>query len=55
MMGALFLKECRKIAKSLVYYVYLAAFVLFITGQMSDVEWTEQLSEPQPGQERYGY
>ena len=55
MMGALFLKECRKIAKSLVYYVYLAAFVLFITGQMSDVEWTEQLSEPQPGQESYGY
>ena len=54
-MGALFLKECRKIAKSLVYYVYLAAFVLFITGQMSDVEWTEQLSEPQPGQESYGY
>lgn len=55
MMGALFLKECRKIGKSLVYYVYLAAFVLFITGQMSDVEWTEQLSEPQPGQESYGY
>lgn len=55
MIGALFLKECRKIAKSLVYYVYLAAFVLFITGQMSDVEWTEQLSEPQPGQESYGY
>ena len=55
MIGALFLKECRKIAKSLVYYVYLATFVLFITGQMSDVEWTEQLSEPQPGQESYGY
>lgn len=55
MMGALFLKECRKIAKSLVYYVYLAAFVLFITGQMGDVEWADQLSEPQPGQEDYGY
>ncbi len=55
MIGALFLKECRKIAKSLVYYVYLVAFVLFITGQMSDVEWVDQLSEPQPGQESYGY
>ena len=55
MMGALFLKECRKIAKSLVYYVYLVAFVLFITGQMSEVEWTDRLSEPEPGQESYGY
>lgn len=55
MIGALFLKECRKIAKSLVYYVYLAAFVLFITGQMSDEEWVDLLSEPQPGQESYGY
>lgn len=55
MMGALFLKECRKIAKSLVYYVYLVAFVLFITGQMSDVEWVDRLSEPEPGQESYGY
>lgn len=54
-MGALFLKECRKIAKSLVYYIYLAAFVLFITGQMSEVEWADRLSEPQPGQESYGY
>lgn len=55
MIGALFLKECRKIAKSLVYYVYLAAFVLFITGQMSDEEWVDLLSEPKPGQESYGY
>lgn len=54
-MGALFLKECKKIAKSLVYYVYLAVFVLFITGQMSDVEWADRLSEPKPGQESYGY
>lgn len=53
-MGALFLKECRKIAKSLAYYVYLATFVLFITGQMSDVEWMERLTEPEPGQESYG-
>lgn len=53
-MGALFLKECRKIAKSLVYYVYLAAFVLFITSQMSDGEWVDQLTEPEPGQESYG-
>lgn len=55
MMGALFLKECRKIAKSLVYYIYLAAFVLFITGQMGDVDWVDELSEPEPGQESYGY
>lgn len=54
MMGALFLKECRKIAKSLVYYVYLAAFVLFITGQMGDVDWVDRLTEPEPGQESYG-
>lgn len=54
MMGALFLKECRKIAKSLVYYVYLVVFVVFITGQMSEVEWVERLSCPEPGQESYG-
>ena len=52
-MGALFLKECRKIAKSLVYYVYLVALVLFITGQISVVEWVDRMTGPQPGKDSY--
>lgn len=54
-MGTLFLKECRQILKSLVYYIFLVVFVLDITSQMKGAEWMNALKEPQPGQEDYGY
>lgn len=53
MFGVLFLKECRQVLKSLVYYIYVVVFVLFITSQMSS-EGEEGLQEPMPGQSYYG-
>ncbi|NBJ93060.1 ABC transporter permease [Parablautia muri] len=53
MFGALFLKECRQVLKSLVYYIYVVVFVLFINSQMSS-ESVEELQEPVPGQTYYG-
>ena len=55
MMWTLFCKECKQVLKSLVYYIYLVAYVLFITSQMGGSEWINELKEPQPGQENYGY
>lgn len=51
MFGTLFIKECRQVLKSLVYYIYLVIFVLFITSQMSG---EDELREPQPGWSYYG-
>lgn len=51
MSGTLFIKECRQVLKSLVYYIYLVIFVLFITSQMSG---EDELREPQPGWSYYG-
>lgn len=53
MFGVLFLKECKQVLKSLVYYIYVVVFVLFITSQMSS-EGFEKLQKPQPGQSYYG-
>ena len=53
MLGVLFLKECRQVLKSLVYYIYVVVFVLFITSQMNS-EGSERLQEPMPGQSYYG-
>lgn len=53
MFGVLFLKECRQVLKSLVYYIYVVVFVLFMTSQMSDESWAG-LQEPVPGQDYYG-
>lgn len=53
MFGVLFLKECRQVLKSLVYYIYVVVFVLFMTSQMSS-EGYENLQEPVPGQAYYG-
>lgn len=53
-MEALILKECRQTLKSLIYYIYLVAFVLFITSQMSSSDWISKLDKPMPGQEDYG-
>lgn len=55
MIGTLFVKECRQILKSLVYYIYLVIFVIFITSQMSGTEWISELDEPKPGRQDYGY
>lgn len=53
MFGALFWKECRQVLKSLVYYIYVVVFVLFMTSQMSS-EGYAKLQEPVPGQSYYG-
>lgn len=48
-------KECKQIVKSLVYYLYLVILILFLTSQLTDGDWSGQLSEPKPGQENYGF
>jgi len=53
MFGTLFAKECKQILKSMVYYIYVVVFVLFLSGQLGG-ELTEGLEKPQPGQESYG-
>ena len=53
MFGTLFLKECKQILKSMVYYIYVVVFVMFLTSQLSG-EITQKLEKPQPGQESYG-
>ena len=53
MFVTLFLKECRQTLRSLVYYIYVVVFVLFVTSQMSS-EKVESLQEPVPGQSYYG-
>lgn len=54
MFFSLFLKECKQILKSLVFYIYLIIFILFITSQMGTVASTFE-GTPQPGQEYYGW
>lgn len=53
MFGVLFLKECKQVLKSLVYFIYVVVFVLFITGQMSS-DSAARLQAPVPGQANYG-
>lgn len=48
----LFTKECRQILSSLVFYIYIVLFVLFMASQMNEVD---VVSMPEPGQEDYGY
>ena len=40
--------------KSMVYYIYVVVFVMFLTSQLSG-EMTERMEQPQPGQENYGF
>lgn len=54
MFAALFKTECGQILKSLVYYIYVVIFVLFLTSQMGDSEWVDAVQKPQPEQEYYG-
>jgi hypothetical protein len=51
MFFTLFLKECKQILKSLVYYIFIVLFVLDMVGQMSG---GEVIKEPQAGEEIYG-
>jgi len=53
MFGTMFLKECRQILRSMVYYIYVVVFVMFLTSQLSG-ELTERMEQPQPGQLSYG-
>lgn len=53
MFGTLFAKECKQILKSMVYYIYVVVFVMFLSSQLGE-GLTEGLEKPQPGQESYG-
>lgn len=53
MFGTLFAKECKQILKSMVYYIYVVVFVLFLSSQLG-AGLTDRLEKPQPGQESYG-
>lgn len=53
MFGTLFLKECKQILKSMVYYIYVVVFILFLTSQLSG-ELTDRMVRPQPEQDSYG-
>lgn len=48
----LFTKECRQILSSLVFYIYIVLFVLFMASQMNEID---VVSMPEPGQQDYGY
>ena len=53
MFGTLVLKECKQILKSMVYYIYVVVFVLFLTSQLG-IELVDNIKQPEPGQENYG-
>lgn len=53
MFGALFLKECKQVLKSMVYYIYVVAFVLFLSSQLGE-ELTDRMEKPEPGKGNYG-
>lgn len=52
MFGTLFLKECKQILKSLVYYIYVIVLIFFLTSQMS-AESANKLEKPKEGQDYY--
>lgn len=53
MFGALFIKECKQILKSLVYYIYVIILILFLTSQMSG-ESVYDVEKPEKNQDYYG-
>lgn len=53
MFGALFVKECKQILKSMVYYIYVAVFMIFLSSQLSG-DLTDRMEKPLPDQEGYG-
>lgn len=52
MFVTLFLKECRQLGKSIVYYAFLACLILFCLSQLGESDYS--LEKPQPGQADYG-
>lgn len=53
MFGALFAKECKQILKSMVYYLYVVVFAMFVSSQLNGGA-VEKMAEPVPGQGSYG-
>ncbi len=53
MFQTLFLKESKQIVRSIVYYIYVVVFVMFLSSQLGS-ELTERMEKPEPGQESYG-
>lgn len=54
MFGTLFAKECKQIAKSLVFWIYVLILALFLSSQLKDSDWVADSQKPEPGQESYG-
>lgn len=52
MFGALFLKECKQVSKSITYYIFVACMVVFIVSQMGEFAG---VNEPKKGLDNYGY
>lgn len=51
----LYKKECKKISRSVIYYIYCVIMVLFICSQFIGEELSDDgITEPQPGWEDYG-
>lgn len=50
----LFFKECRETARSMVYYIFVIVFVLFMVSQLMDMTMLNEIKEPQPEQGYYG-
>ncbi|MCI8482869.1 MAG: hypothetical protein HFH41_00850 [Lachnospiraceae bacterium] len=53
MLGTLFRKECKQILKSMVYYIYVVVFVIFLSSQLRG-DLTDHMERPLPDQENYG-
>lgn len=54
MFVSLFGKECKQILKSLVYYLYVLILALFLSTQLRDADWSEDVLKPESGWENYG-
>ncbi|MGN0291546.1 MAG: ABC transporter permease [Lachnospiraceae bacterium] len=54
MFKTLFGKECKQIAKSIVYYLYILILALFLSTQLTDADWTTDMEKPKAGQTSYG-
>lgn len=53
MFGTLFLKECKQILKSLVFYIYAIVLIFFMTSQMG-AEDIQVMEKPEPNAGSYG-
>lgn len=50
----MFIKECRQTFRSLLYWIIIIIFIIFITSQMWDDELMEALNPPASGRDYYG-